>query len=57
MFTRYLHSDRLADRGIADHDRLARAVFGRVVTAFTVLTDPVRRVDYLAALEERTPRE
>ena len=56
-FARYLHPDRLADRGLADLDRTAQAVFGRVVTAFTVLTDPRRRGDYLASLVERTPRE
>ena len=47
---RYLRPEKLAELGIADETDDARSVFAQVVIAFTVLTDPSRRADYLATL-------
>ncbi|CAN5784005.1 hypothetical protein BH11MYX3_BH11MYX3_27090 [soil metagenome] len=51
---RYLRLERLKELGISDEHHDARSVFAQVVIAHTVLTDPVRRAEYLAALH-RTP--
>ncbi len=47
---RYLHPERLKDLGFVDTHHDARSVFAQVVIAHTVLTDPARRAEYLAAL-------
>ncbi len=47
---RYLRPERIKELGISDEHHDARSVFAQVVIAYTVLTDPVRRADYLAAL-------
>ncbi len=47
---RYLRPERLKELGISDERHDARSVFAQIVIAHTVLTDPVRRVEYLAAL-------
>lgn len=46
-FARYLRPERLAALGIADDDHDARSVFAQVVIAYTVLSDPRRRAEYL----------
>lgn len=50
-FARYLRPEKLAEMGIEDDDYDARSVFAQVVIAFTVLTDPVRRAEYLRDLD------
>lgn len=49
-FARYLRPEKLTEMGIDDDDTDARSVFAQVVIAFTVLTDPVRRAEYLQDL-------
>jgi hypothetical protein len=50
-FARYLRPEKLAEIGIDDDDYDARSVFARVVIAFTVLTDPGRRAEYLRDMD------
>jgi len=47
---RYLRPERLKELGIVDKHHDARSVFAQVVIAYTVLTDPSRRAEYLATL-------
>jgi hypothetical protein len=47
---RYLRPERLKELGIVDAQHDARSVFAQVVIAYTVLTDPSRRTEYLAML-------
>lgn len=47
---RYLRPDRLAQLGICDRQHQARVVFAQAVAAMTVLTDEVRRAEYLASI-------
>lgn len=51
---RYLRPERLKEMGIVDDHHDARSVFAQVVIAYTVLTDPIRRADYLASLLPRS---
>ncbi len=51
-FARYLRPERLAEMGIDADDTDAHSVFAQVVIAFTVLTDPVRRAEYLRDLAD-----
>lgn len=53
---RYLRPERLKELGIVDTSHDARSVFAQVVIAYTVLTDPVRRAEYLATLARRPRR-
>jgi len=50
-FARYLRPEKLAEIGIGDDDHDAHSLFAQVVIAFTVLTDPVRRAEYLRDLD------
>ncbi len=50
---RYLRPERLKELGIVDGSHDARSVFAQVVIAYTVLTDPSRRAEYLATLRGR----
>jgi tetratricopeptide (TPR) repeat protein len=43
---RQLHPDRLASLGIADDNHVAHKVFAQLNTAFSVLSDHERRLDY-----------
>jgi curved DNA-binding protein CbpA len=45
---RKLHPDRLAALGISDPERNAQRLFAQINSAFTVLTDPDRRKEYMA---------
>ena len=47
---RYLRPERLKDLGIVDSGHDARSVFAQVVIAYTVLTNPSRRTEYMAML-------
>ncbi len=47
---RYLRPERLKELGIVDAQHDARSVFAQVVIAYTVLTDPSRRAEYMAML-------
>ncbi len=47
---RKLHPDRLASLGIVDALRDAQRLFAQINTAFSVLNDPVRRIEYLDIL-------
>lgn len=47
---RYLRPERLKELGITDPGHDARSVFAQVVIAYTVLTDPARRTEYMATL-------
>lgn len=47
---RYLRPERLKELGIVDSHHDARSVFAQVVIAYTVLTDPSRRAEYIATL-------
>lgn len=47
---RKLHPDRLASLGIADSLGDAQRLFAQINTAFSVLNDPVSRVEYLDVL-------
>lgn len=49
-FARYLRPERLAELGIRDESFDARSVFAQVVIAYTVLTDPVRRAEYMSVV-------
>lgn len=51
---RYLRPEKLAELRIVDHEFDARRLFAQVCIAFTVLTDPVRRADYLRTLRAAT---
>ena len=51
-FARYLRPEKLDEMGIDDDDTDAHSVFAQVVIAFTVLTDPVRRAEYLRDLDD-----
>ena len=51
---RYLRPERLKELGFVDEHHDARSVFAQVVIAHTVLTDPVRRADYMATLLPRS---
>lgn len=56
-FARYLKPERLEEQGITGPNAEdANAVFAQVVIAYTVLTDPVRRRDYVAHLEATRAR-
>jgi len=44
---RKLHPDRLASLGIADPKKHAQRLFAQINTAFGVLSDPIRREEYL----------
>lgn len=50
-FARYLRPERLASLGIPDDDHDAHTVFAQVVIAYTVLSDPRRRAEYMAQLQ------
>jgi hypothetical protein len=47
---RYLAPERLVELGIRDQEFEARSLFAQICIAFTVLTDPVRRAEYVAGL-------
>jgi hypothetical protein len=56
-FARYLRPEKLTELGIAgDQAQDAHGVFAQVVIAYTVLTDPVRRAQYLAAAARHAHR-
>lgn len=56
-FARYLRPEKLIELGIAGQEAEdANAVFAQVVIAFTVLTDPHRRREYVAMLEATRAR-
>ncbi|MGE5182929.1 MAG: DnaJ domain-containing protein [Acidobacteriota bacterium] len=48
---RKLHPDRLAALGVDDPQRNAQRLFAQINTAFAVLTDPVRRKEYMAVVQ------
>jgi hypothetical protein len=50
---RNLSAKRLRELGIADSGLLAETLLAQVVIAFTVLTDRIRRNEYLATLQAR----
>jgi hypothetical protein len=50
---RYLRPERLAELGYKDEHHDARTVFAQVLIAYTVLTDPDRRADYMRLLGKR----
>jgi curved DNA-binding protein CbpA len=52
---RYLQPDRLAQLGIADETFEAQRLLAQAGIAFTTLTDPVRRGEYLATLRGAAP--
>ena len=47
---RQLHPDRLSSLGIDDTERKAQRLFAEVNTAFSILSDPGRRAEYLGVL-------
>jgi len=47
---RYLRPERLKELGFVDEHHDARSVFAQVVIAYTILTDPDRRAEYIATL-------
>ncbi|HEY1817382.1 MAG TPA: DnaJ domain-containing protein [Kofleriaceae bacterium] len=47
---RKLHPDRLASLGIADAQRDAQRLFAQINTAFAILNDPVKRLEYMQTL-------
>jgi curved DNA-binding protein CbpA len=52
---RYLRPDRLSQLGIADEVPQAQRLFAQAGIAFTTLTDPARRAEYLATLQGAVP--
>lgn len=48
--SRVLHPDKLTDLGVDDPTGVAGKLFAAISHAFTVLTDPVKRNDYMVAL-------
>jgi len=50
---RYLRPERLAELGYKDEHHDARTVFAQVLIAYTVLTDPDRRAEYMRLLAKR----
>jgi len=52
---RYLQPDKLAQLGIADEAFEAQRLLAQAGIAFTTLTDPVRRGEYLASLRGAAP--
>ncbi|MBA3462480.1 MAG: DnaJ domain-containing protein [Deltaproteobacteria bacterium] len=50
---RYLRPEKLKELGFADEHHDARSVFAQVVIAYTVLTDPARRADYVRTVRPR----
>lgn len=48
---RKLHPDRLASLGIVDSQRDAQRLFAQINTAFAVLNDQVKRLEYIQVLE------
>ena len=49
-FARYLRPEKLAELGIDDDHHDAQTVFAQVVIAYTVLSDPRRRAQYLTTI-------
>jgi curved DNA-binding protein CbpA len=47
QLARKLHPDKLAALGLPDTQRQAQRLFAQINTAFAVLTDPVRRQEYI----------
>lgn len=50
---RYLRPERLAELGYRDEHHDARTVFAQVLIAYTVLTNPERRAEYMKLLGKR----
>jgi hypothetical protein len=56
-FARYLRPEKLAELGIVGQEAEdANAVFAQVIIAYTVLTDPHRRREYVAILDAARAR-
>ncbi|MFN0249131.1 MAG: J domain-containing protein, partial [Kofleriaceae bacterium] len=56
-FARYLRPEKLAELGLVGQEAEdANAVFAQVIIAYTVLTDPHRRREYMAMLESTRAR-
>ncbi len=53
---RQLHPDRLAELGVVDPSGNAQVLFNQIGAAFTVLTDPVQRAEYLRKMVQPTTR-
>lgn len=50
-FIRRYHPDRLSPTASADLKRLSETLFARINTAFSVLSDPAKKQEYMAELE------
>ena len=51
---RNLRNERLIELRIQDQEFLARSLSAQICIAYTVLTDPVRRVEYMTGLQRAT---